>query len=271
MQFLNDYLTVDRLRLSSVVDEDLDNENSRSEDSEEVLAHATSLRQNNDHEEAESVNDSGHPVDQSGSTSARSPSGTQKKKMKRNINPENASSTLMKYILENKESERPVNSIDQFFSLMATTVKKNSPLDQHAVKTRVFTLISKIEEKYLTGPSSTFLPPAPIHHSQISPAPSSHSSSSSSTFLDISQSGPHGSSRDCPTPSPQHTYMQRQPASSQSFNFTDRHIISQIPSTSYYGGSSGSQRTTVSPVLTENNSQLQYSSTLERQGNEELY
>lgn len=102
MQFLNDYLTVDRPRLSSVVDEDLDNENSRSEDSEEVLAHATSLRQNNDHEEAESVNDSGHPVDQSGSTSARSPSGTQKKKMKRNINPENASSNLMKYILENK-------------------------------------------------------------------------------------------------------------------------------------------------------------------------
>lgn len=176
----------------------------------------------------------------------------------------------MKYILENKESERPVNSIEQFFSLMATTVNTFSTLDQHVVKTRVFTLISQVEEKYLLGPSSTFLPPVPIHHSQISPAPSSHSSSSSSSFLDISQSGPHDSSRDCPTPSLQHT-MQRQPASSQSFDFTDRHIISQIPSTSYYGGSSGSQRTTVSPVLTENNSQLQYSSTLERQGNEELY
>lgn len=48
----------------------------------------------------------------------------------------------------------------------------------------------------------------------MSPAPSSHSSSSS-TFLDITQPGPHRASRDCPTPSSQYTCMQQQPANSR--------------------------------------------------------
>lgn len=153
MQILNDYLTVDRPRIFSVMDEKFDNENSRSEDSEEVVVQATSSRRCNVNKEAESVNNSIHPVNQSTSVSASSSSIIERKKMKRNINLENAT-TLMKCILQNKESERPVNSLDQFFSLMATTVKKCSPLDHHAVKTRLFTLISQMEEKYLTAPSS---------------------------------------------------------------------------------------------------------------------
>lgn len=39
--------------------------------------------------------------------------------MKRtNINPGIAPSPLMTYIFDNKESKRPINSIDQFFLLM---------------------------------------------------------------------------------------------------------------------------------------------------------
>lgn len=41
--------------------------------------------------------------------------------------------------------------IEKFFSLMATTVKKFSQIDQHKVKRKVFAVVSEIEEKYLTS------------------------------------------------------------------------------------------------------------------------
>lgn len=44
-----------------------------------------------------------------------------------------------------------------------------------------------MEEKYLNTTYSTFLPPASLPNSQISPGQFSESSSSSSNFLDISQ------------------------------------------------------------------------------------
>lgn len=230
MQFLNDYLTVDRPRMTSIMDKEIDKENIGSENSEEVIVQATSLRQSNDNEEAVSVHDKNHSVHQSSSASASNSSTAQTKKIKRNnVNSDSASSILMNYLVENKKSERPVDSIDQFFALMASTVKKFSPFDQHLAKTQVFSLINKIEEKYL-APSPIFLPPASIHHSQILPSPSSNSSSTTH-YLDISQCSPHDSSRDCPTPLSQHTYIQKQPVDSQSYNFAENNLQAQYSST----------------------------------------
>ncbi|KAK4882066.1 hypothetical protein RN001_005385 [Aquatica leii] len=116
-----------------------------------------------------------------------------------------------------------------------------------------------LEEKYLT-PSSIFSPPAPTHRSQISPG-SSSDSSSTSYYLDISQFSAHGSSRDCPTPSSQHTYIQQQPVNVQSYNFANRNVIPPTPPATYYDSSSELQRSTtsnvpVSTLLTENNLQV---------------
>ena len=55
----------------------------------------------------------------------------------------------MKYLIEKKKEERVPETIDTFFSLMAATVKKFSPDDQHFIKTRVFSLVSDIEGKYI--------------------------------------------------------------------------------------------------------------------------
>lgn len=60
-----------------------------------------------------------------------------------------SAATLVNYLLEKQEQECPSDPIDTFFSLMATTVKKFSAADQHFVKTRVFSLVSEVEGKYL--------------------------------------------------------------------------------------------------------------------------
>lgn len=70
-----------------------------------------------------------------------------KKKSKVSNSPsETASSTLMKYILENKnESKSELSAIDQFFLSMCSTVKQFSPYHQHLAKTKIFSIVSEIE------------------------------------------------------------------------------------------------------------------------------
>lgn len=58
-----------------------------------------------------------------------------------------ASANLMRYLIESKKEERDHDPIDTFFSLMATTVKKFSPADQHLIKTKVFSIVSDTEGK----------------------------------------------------------------------------------------------------------------------------
>ncbi|KAL3273517.1 hypothetical protein HHI36_014957 [Cryptolaemus montrouzieri] len=191
MQFLNDHITVDIPRISSIMDEEIGHENIGSENNENTIMKTTLLRQSNDDEEVVSVKDWSHTVYQSASTAANNLTIQTEKNKPSNVYPESAASVLMKYILENKKVERPADSIDQFFALMAAAVKQFSPIDQHIAKTQVFSLISKIEEKYLV-PSDIHLTSEPIHQNHLSAG----APSDSSDLSVISQSSPRGSSFD---------------------------------------------------------------------------
>ena len=97
----------------------------------------------------------------------------------------------MKYLIEKKreeerggEQEKQRSSspreashpIDNFFSLMAATVKNFSPFDQHYIKTQVFALVNDVEVKYLMSPTHSssqnpvqYTPPprqSPAHYVQ---------------------------------------------------------------------------------------------------------
>lgn len=69
--------------------------------------------------------------------------------------PETASSTLMKYIIEQKNAEQSypttskLDAMDQFFSSMCSTAKQFSPYLQHIAKTKVFQIISELELEQL--------------------------------------------------------------------------------------------------------------------------
>lgn len=79
-----------------------------------------------------------------------SPIEFRKRKRKMALNNGNGSTALMKYLAERKkEEEQPLDPMDTFFSLMATTVKKFNPSDQHLIKTKVFALVSEVEVKYI--------------------------------------------------------------------------------------------------------------------------
>ncbi|XP_064104818.1 uncharacterized protein LOC135214450 isoform X2 [Macrobrachium nipponense] len=112
-------------------------------------------------------------------------------KHKRKIEKNNtASATLMRYLLENKKEEQAPEPIDTFFSLMATTVKKFSPADQHFIKTKVFLLVSEIEGKYIHDQNAqAYAPIAQNARPQpsASPALSQYSTSSSRSSQPIQQ------------------------------------------------------------------------------------
>lgn len=110
-----------------------------------------------------------------------------RKRKKKQENNNSASATLMKYLIENKKEERVPDPIDTFFSLMANTVKKFSSADQHFIKTKVFSLVSDIEGKYIHAQAyatqSHNVCPLP----SPSPALSQYSSSSSTSAQPIQQ------------------------------------------------------------------------------------
>jgi len=69
--------------------------------------------------------------------------------------PETASTTLMKYIIEQKNAEQSnrkkseFDAMDQFFLSICSTVKQFSPYLQHHAKTKVFQIISELELEQL--------------------------------------------------------------------------------------------------------------------------
>ncbi|GAB6022306.1 hypothetical protein CHUAL_006426 [Chamberlinius hualienensis] len=64
---------------------------------------------------------------------------------------ETASSSLMKYILENKKA----NGVQQFFDSIATTVQSFPPHDQAIAKSKVFAVISEMEIEVLSRDTSS--------------------------------------------------------------------------------------------------------------------
>ncbi|XP_076056534.1 uncharacterized protein LOC143034410 [Oratosquilla oratoria] len=106
-----------------------------------------------------------------------------RKNSKENHN--NSLDTLMRYLVEKKKEEHAPEPIDTFFSLMAATVKKFSPADQHFMKTKVFTLVSEIEGRYIYNQNAQTHAPQTQNICPI-PTPShalSQYSTSSSTRL----------------------------------------------------------------------------------------
>lgn len=142
MQFLNDFLNIDRPRTSSIIDKDseaiveMDNE-----DSSGVQTSSVRCDENQGAEPTKNI---------SNTFTKATPTTSKVKNRSNHTQQESASSTLMKYILQKKDQDQAIHPIDHFFSLMASTVKNFSPLDQHMVKTKIFTMVSQIEEKYLT-------------------------------------------------------------------------------------------------------------------------
>lgn len=55
----------------------------------------------------------------------------------------------MKYLIDQQKEESPPHPMDTFFALMASTVKNFNLADQHFIKTKVFSLVSETEAKYL--------------------------------------------------------------------------------------------------------------------------
>lgn len=141
MSFLNEFLNQDRSRLTSI-EENSDEEGesckeiSIERDSQEHSETITSF-QNDDTKDYESQSNFKN----------KTMSIHKKKQISNNTTQESASTTLMKYLVDKKgQASHP---IDDFFSLMATTVKNFSPIDQHYVKSKVFAIVNDIESKYL--------------------------------------------------------------------------------------------------------------------------
>lgn len=83
-----------------------------------------------------------------------------KKKFKKNETntdstvPQNASATLMKFILDNRdnkssETDKKLDALDQFFSSICSTVKQFSPYLQHVAKNKIFSIVSEMELEQL--------------------------------------------------------------------------------------------------------------------------
>ena len=93
------------------------------------------------------------------------------------------SSALMKYLVEREKEEQQADPIDTFFSLMATSVKKFNPTDQHYIKTKVFSLVNETELKYLPNVKEEALE-GPAYASPLPPVspPESKYSTTSSAY-----------------------------------------------------------------------------------------
>jgi hypothetical protein len=104
--------------------------------------------------------------------------------------PETSSSTLMKYILDQKKTTEQIqlkNGLDFFYGIKET-VKAFSPQDQYLAKKKIFETVSEIEGKYLNTPNNPqsiqHYPNAlqPRHHVSLIPSgPSSSQSAASSS------------------------------------------------------------------------------------------
>lgn len=147
--FLKDIVNNVRPRISSIPVNEPDDDKSESGDSVERGQQNNAFIDNNENEDFASASEFVN-------TFIDAPI-IPKKKRKANSTEtqEYLSTSLLKYILEKKDVKPDEHPIDNFFSLMAKTVKTFSPIDQHFVKRRLFALVSEMEEKYLISPSSS--------------------------------------------------------------------------------------------------------------------
>lgn len=118
-----------------------------------------------------------------------------KKNLKKNKTntepPQNASATLMKYILDNKSSEgdKKLDALDQFFLSICSTVKQFSPYLQHVAKNKIFSIVSELELEQLKYAQSqtylnTFIHQPPVSHpSSVQPYNNNYQNVETSTDL----------------------------------------------------------------------------------------
>lgn len=126
------------------------------DDEDDVLSHSDDEEIQVGGENSVSFENAVQNVETSFSTPA--PVQPRQKKFKKTSSlkpPETASSTLMKYIIEQKNSEQSypttskLDAMDQFFLSMCSTVKQFSPYFQHIAKTKTFQIISELELEQL--------------------------------------------------------------------------------------------------------------------------
>ncbi|XP_008187410.1 uncharacterized protein LOC103310547 [Acyrthosiphon pisum] len=126
------------------------------DDEDDVLSHSDDEEIQVGGENSVSFENAVQNVETSFSTPA--PVQPRQKKCKKTSSlkpPETASSTLMKYIIEQKNSEQSypttskLDAMDQFFLSMCSTVKQFSPYFQHIAKTKIFHIISELELEQL--------------------------------------------------------------------------------------------------------------------------
>lgn len=105
-----------------------------------------------------------------------------RKKITHTDTKESASTTLMKYLVQQKKEESP-HPIDSFFSLMATSVKNFNAVGQHFVKKQLFSLVSDIEAKYVQTQNRRIFQPELTNSCSLQPSPalSNYSIPSAST------------------------------------------------------------------------------------------
>ncbi|XP_034826275.1 uncharacterized protein [Maniola hyperantus] len=146
MQFINDHINVEIPQLP-FTDEETSVENTWFGDRASLNFPTDNSMEDQVMPEANDSDLVNEQVSDPVQTSTKTP-GTRKRKIGSASIKENTSA-LMKYLLENQQQERLVHPLDHFFKLMAATVKNFSPTDQYVVKTTVFNLVSRLEEKYL--------------------------------------------------------------------------------------------------------------------------
>lgn len=153
MHFLNEFMK-DRSRITSMTDgngsDDIRLDESTNECEEED--NNKPLNQNNE-ENTDGV------VNEEITLKSNLKTSKLRKKVTHTDTKESASTTLMKYLVQQKKEENPPHPIDSFFSLMATSVKNFNAVDQHFVKTQLFSLVSDIQIKYIQSQNQrTFQP-----------------------------------------------------------------------------------------------------------------
>ncbi|KAF0702268.1 uncharacterized protein FWK35_00034697, partial [Aphis craccivora] len=145
MHFLKQFMK-DRSRVTSITTcDDSDEEKS------DVSTNECEIQANNNEQTNENNNEENVVEDVAKEVTQKSSLKTPKlrKKITHTDTKESASTTLMKYLVQQKREEQSPHPIDTFFSLMATSVKKFNATDQHFVKTKLFSLVSDIEAKYI--------------------------------------------------------------------------------------------------------------------------
>jgi len=183
MHFLKQSMK-DRSRVTSITTcDDSDEEKS------DVSTNECEIQANNNEQTNENNNEENVVEDVAKEVTQKSSLKTPKlrKKITHTDTKESASTTLMKYLVQQKREEQSPHPIDTFFSLMATSVKKFNATDQHFVKTKLFSLVSDIEAKYIESQNRRNFQPEFIHSRslQSSPAFSQYSAlSTSSSYND---------------------------------------------------------------------------------------